>query len=236
MNKRIVIFLPAIAALAVSVVVLSVYLTVLSGDSAAVILQILCAPVVALVLPVVNKLFGIKIPFAVNVVVTVHAVLALDFAKGLDLYTLVPYTDKFLHTYFGFYCALVVFVLLLYFGAEKMNKFGFFLIVLLAVLGVGVLWEIYEFTCDSLFGMDCQMWRATPAEIQSGLTYEQYVASRGNPMSDTMWDLIVTVFGVLIFYLFIFIDKLRGYKLCASIYRQVKGEEKELAQPSNEKN
>ncbi|PTB91160.1 hypothetical protein C9993_12715, partial [Marinobacter sp. Z-F4-2] len=49
-------------------------------------------------------------------------------------------------------------------------------------LGVGALWEIFEFTMDSLFGMNMQK---PMLGDPSGLT-------------DTMWDLIVDATGALV--------------------------------------
>jgi hypothetical protein len=71
--------------------------------------------------------------------------------------------------------------------------------------------------------------------IASGLSYEEYIAWIGNPMWDTMWDLIVTLFGGLIFYLFIFVDKLCGYKFCKSVYRDVVNKKGEESQNNTEK-
>ena len=42
-----------------------------------------------------------------------------------------------------------------------------------------------------------------------------------NPLWDTIWDVIVAMFGVLIYYFIIFMDKVFGYKICRGIYRQV---------------
>ncbi len=52
----------------------------------------------------------------------------------------------------------------------------------LFALGVGTLWEIFEFTMDSLFGMNMQK---PMLGDPSGLT-------------DTMWDLIVDAVGALV--------------------------------------
>jgi uncharacterized membrane protein YjdF len=49
-------------------------------------------------------------------------------------------------------------------------------------VGIGALWEIFEFSMDSLFGMDMQK------------------EMRGDPsgLTDTMWDLIVDILGALV--------------------------------------
>lgn len=53
-------------------------------------------------------------------------------------------------------------------------------------LAVGVLWEIFEFAMDQLFGMNMQK------------------AMFGDPsgLTDTMWDLIVDAIGALVISLF----------------------------------
>jgi hypothetical protein len=223
--KKLKIFMPSIVAAVVSIVTLIIYLCVLKEAVPFRIGQIVAAPIVALIIPLVNKICKIKIPFAVNVVVTIHAVLALDFAAALDFYSRLPLTDKFLHTYFGFYGSMILFIIMLYLGGQKMNKWGFFAFILLGILGIGVLWEIWEFTTDNIFGYNSQRWHPTDEMIAGGLSYVDYIKWIGNPMTDTMWDLIVTLFGGLLFYVFIFIDKLCGYKFCRSIYKDVKNKD-----------
>jgi hypothetical protein len=95
-----------------------------------------------------------------------------------------------------------------------MNKVAFYIFLLLAVLGVGAVWEIWEYTSDAVLGTVCQGWQ--PAKSEYGVTVGEYFKTY-NPMNDTMWDLIVTVFGTLAFYLFLLLDKLFGSKLYNSI-------------------
>jgi hypothetical protein len=163
------------------------------------------------------------------VLIAIHAVLALDCAAALNFYSITGF-DKFLHTFFGFLGAAVLFVIMLYCNADKMNKFGFYILLLFAVLGIGALWEIWEYTSDALLGTRCQGW-----QLGKGLhlmTVDEYFKTY-NPMTDTMWDLIVTIFGTLIFYLFLFVDKLLGSKIYNSIIRQVKSSAKEKSQSEN---
>ena len=51
----------------------------------------------------------------------------------------------------------------------------------LFAIGVGAIWEIFEFSMDQLFGLNMQK------------------AMLGDPsgLTDTMWDMIVVVFGAL---------------------------------------
>ncbi|HHU07935.1 MAG TPA: hypothetical protein GXZ59_06285 [Clostridiaceae bacterium] len=53
---------------------------------------------------------------------------------------------------------------------------------------VGVLWEIYEFAADSLFGMNMQKFMLPNGALLSGQ----------EALADTMWDFIVNVAGALI--------------------------------------
>ena len=43
-----------------------------------------------------------------------------------------------------------------------------------------------------------------------------------NPLWDTIWDIIVAVIGVMIFFAMILIDKFFGYRISKSVYRQIK--------------
>lgn len=61
---------------------------------------------------------------------------------------------------------------------------------------VGVLWEIYEFTADSLLGMNMQKYMLPSGELLVGQ----------KALSDTMWDFIVNVSGALIVSIYGFIS------------------------------
>lgn len=212
-------FIPAIALTVASIVCLCIYVFVMKQNSAVRFAELAVAPLIALVIPVLNRIFKINVPFALNVAVSVFVLAAIDFASVLDFYTKIPYFDKVLHTLFGVIGAFGMFVLLLYGRAEKLRPWCFFLIIMLSVLGLAAFWEIYEYTASAITGHQMQGWMPN-LDAVGDMTVREFFASY-DPLWDTIWDIIVAAFGVCVFYLLVFLDKLCGYKVCKSIYRQV---------------
>lgn len=213
-------FLPAIVLTVAGLVTLFLYLFVQKQNEISRFLALAVAPIIALVIPVLNRICKIKIPPALNIAISVFAFAAIDLGTVLNLYAYIPHYDKILHTLFGVLGAFCMFVILLYGKGENLRPWCFFLIILLCVLGVAALWEIYEFIEGAITHTDPQRWLPDLNAV-GDLTVREFFAHY-NPMTDTMWDIIVAAFGVIVFYLFIFIDKLCGYKVCRRIYAQVK--------------
>lgn len=104
-----------------------------------------------------------------------------------DYYTRFWWWDVALHTTSGFLLGILGFLLVHVMNeTEKIHvhmKPGFVaFFAFMFALGVGALWEIFEFTMDGVFGMNMQK---PMLGDPSGLT-------------DTMWDLIVDATGALV--------------------------------------
>lgn len=233
-KQRIIDFIPFFATVAASAVCLLIYFFAFRRSDTLVIVKGCMAPVAALVVPVVNLIFRIRIPFAFNIVVAVFAFCGLDLASVMGFYELIPYYDKFLHTAFGIAGSFGAMIVLLYGKGERMRPWCFFLVVMLCVLGLAALWEIFEYIVHEITGADMQHW--TPdLSVVGDMTVKEFFESY-RPLWDTIWDMIVAVFGVLIFYFIIFIDKLCKYRMCRSIYRQVNSvykKKEETQKPEN---
>jgi hypothetical protein len=211
-------FIPAIAAGIVSLVTLIIYLT-LYDVKAFRTFQIFAAPLIALIVPLCGRLLKCRIPTVLNIYVAIQAVLALDFAAALDFYHLVLGFDKVLHTSFGVLGCMIMFVFMLHVGGERLNSVALFAIIIMSVMGLGALWEIFEYTCDQLMGSNAQVWM--PSDVS--LSFEEYLAQNGSPLTDTMWDLIVTFIGSIIFCLLVGVDRVFNFKICRQVYAQIKG-------------
>jgi hypothetical protein len=130
---------------------------------------------------VLGRTFSVFIPaeFEVLAVVFVFAAVFLGEVRGY--YVRFWWWDAVLHTASGFLLGIVGF-LLVHVLNEKEDlelhmKPGFVaLFAFMFAVGLGALWEIFEFCMDSLFGLNMQ---------KSGLM-------------DTMWDLIVDTAGALV--------------------------------------
>ncbi len=143
--------------------------------------------VLTLVPLIMARRFRVFIPaeFEVLAIAFVFAALFLGEVRGY--YTRFWWWDIALHTFSGLLLGMIGFLLVHLLNetddVDVHMKPGFvaFFAFLFAV-GIGAVWEIFEYGMDTLFGLDMQkaMW-GDP----SGLT-------------DTMWDLIVDVLGAAV--------------------------------------
>jgi hypothetical protein len=127
-----------------------------------------------------EKRYKINIPveFEIITILFIYATLFLGEVHGY--YTKFWWWDIILHTgsaiAFGFIGFIVLFIL--YKGDKiKASPITIAIFTFFFALGIGAVWEIFEFSMDQIFGLTMQ---------KSGLI-------------DTMWDLIVDSFGY--FYL-----------------------------------
>ena len=230
MKKKIIDFIPCFVATAASAVCLLIYFFAFHKSYYLDVVKACMVPICALVIPLVNLIFKIRVPFAFNIAVAVFAFCGLDLASVLGFYDY-TYYDKFLHTTFGIVGAFGVMIVLLYGKGERMKPWCFFLVILLCVLGIAALWEIFEYAVHAVTGSDTQHW--TPIMSEAGnMTVEEFFADY-DPLWDTIWDIIVAAIGVFMFYGIIFIDKLCKYKMCRGIYRQVNFRSVPTAQEEN---
>ncbi|MCF7668996.1 MAG: hypothetical protein K9N48_04375 [Verrucomicrobia bacterium] len=133
-------------------------------------------------LPVIlGKRFQVGIPaeFEFLAVIFIYASLFLGEVRGY--YTRFWWWDVVLHSGSAFLLGIVGFLLVFVLNEKKEielhMKPGFVaLFAFMFAIGLGALWEIFEFAMDQIFGLNMQ---------KSGLM-------------DTMWDLIVDSVGALI--------------------------------------
>ena len=140
------------------------------------------------------------ITFFVTAIITSHLIIALDLGSALKFYDKVSCWDLIAHGYFGFVASFLVLTVLLNFNGDKLKFVLLLGIILFIVIGFGGFWEIIEFICDRVLGGDSQR---VQESIDLGHT----------PVWDTMMDLIVTIPGVLCFWLVMMIDQYSGGKL-----------------------
>lgn len=104
---------------------------------------------------IVERIFKIKLGFAVDVFIAVDLILSVVLGESLEVFVKIYGYDKFLHFIGTLQIALVGYILSKYL-LKKTNKggshhlayaiaFGFFF-----ALGVQMIWELYEFTFDML--------------------------------------------------------------------------------------
>ena len=128
-----------------------------------------------------GRRFNVFVPPELEALALLFVFAALFLGEVRGYYVRFWWWDLVLHSGSGFLLGIVGF-LLVYVLNEKEDlelhmKPGFVaLFAFMFAVGLGTLWEIFEFAMDSLFGLNMQ---------KSGLV-------------DTMWDLIVDVAGALL--------------------------------------
>lgn len=133
-------------------------------------------------LPVMlGRRFRVRIPPEFELLAVVFIYASLFLGEIRDYYVRFWWWDAVLHTGSGFLLGILGFLLVYVLNEQpdielRMKpRFVAFFAFMFSV-GVGALWEIFEFAMDQLFGLNMQ---------KSGLV-------------DTMWDLIVDTAGALV--------------------------------------
>lgn len=148
-------------------------------------------------------IFRIRFPLFLELVLTVFAFMSLAGGTVFNLYSLIPFWDKVLHTLSGpmFSVVGLCFADLLLkdqpLGARKAVAYA--AIAFFFALSVGYVWEIFEYTVDSVIpGYNNQRWAAgVVEELENG--YFIVTDKRGTGLHDTMWDMICNCIGALVF-------------------------------------
>lgn len=177
--------------------------------------QILVGPMVLGAVLLLNHTRTIHIPTIISYLLMIHLVLALILGSAFNFYDLIPAWDMILHGYFGFLCSVLVFCVLLNYNGEQLKGFFIFVLIFFVTMGVAGLWEIYEFTMDSLLGGDAQR-------------VEESILAGHSPVYDTMMDMIIAVVGIILFYLCMLLDKCRSYRLTRYLYKEIQMNKKDI--------
>jgi hypothetical protein len=162
-----------------AVLVLGLLLSMLQGSwlNSALILGII---LLTLMPVVVKRRFNVFIPPEFELVAILFIFLALFLGEVHGYYIRFFWWDKVLHTGSGFLLGILGFLLVYVLNEDEhvdlhMSPRFVAVFALAFSVAIGAVWEIFEFTMDSLLGFNMQ---------KSGLV-------------DTMWDLIVDTVGAL---------------------------------------
>lgn len=176
-------YIPAAATLVAAAVCCIVHALTAEETSAVIIAQMIGLGLIPLVFPVCNAITKRPFPVIYPALTGVLVLLSM-LGSGFGLYYILPWWDLLLHGSFGALCAAVVY----YLSLKRQNGEAWRLIVVFFfVMGVGAMWEIFEYNCDLIFGGDAQK--------------VKYCMEIGvSPVADTMEDLMITVAGIVVFY------------------------------------
>lgn len=132
----------------------------------------------SLVPSLLERSYRVTLPFELDLLITLSIFLNTFMGEGMDLYQKVWLYDKALHVYGSAVAGMLAFVVVYTLNFTRRVRLSLPFIGIFTVtfaMAMGGLWEIGEFTVDSLFGKT----------TQSGL-------------ADTMWDLINDLIGGMI--------------------------------------
>lgn len=163
-----------------------------------------------------ERVFRIRFSLFLEIALPVFAFAALAGGTVFGLYGVIPIWDKVLHTLSGPLFSIVGLELASLLlkdqpvGARKVLAavaIGF-----LFALAVGYVWEIFEYTVDSVIpGYDNQRWQAGILEDYGNGTY-LVSDKRGTALIDTMSDLICNFVGAIVFSVSVLIACVRTPK------------------------
>lgn len=163
----------------------------------------LCAVAIALYnAPLILRMrFKLHIPTFLQIAVTVFAITHFVFGEIFRFYDHSLVFDKILHTISGVIFGICGFSLINGMNNRekplfKLSPFFVAVFSFCFALAIGYIWELFEFSMDSIFATNMQRWQDGFSTVAAG-GEEQLVAAygQGNGLIDTMGDMIVNLVG-----------------------------------------
>lgn len=207
MNKDYSQWIPLAVTICCAIMTLLIYTRITPKQNTIVFLQVIFAALIPAVLPVITCAAKTEFPAFLNVLITVHIILGVNLGCAMSFYDRFYYWDMFIHGGFGFIASIIFYILLLKWNGEKLNRFGFYALIFLSVMGCAAIWEIYEFVCDRILNDDAQR-------------VAESIALGHTPVYDTMMDIIIAIAGISVFYISLFVDRHCKCRLSNLLYRE----------------
>ena len=156
------------------------------------LLQCFLGAIVLYVPMLVSKVTKIRIPDALCSFYYVFALCGTIFGEAFSFYYAVPHWDSVLHFSSGIMAGMIGGILVVTFlQKKKCEKLISPVVIVFSIICigicVGVVWEIYEFSMDTLLGVNMQKWM-----FQDGTSLVGQAA-----LVDTMKDLIIDLAGAI---------------------------------------
>lgn len=175
------------------------------GEGKAAMHILFCALSMLLVnLPyLIQKLFKVRISAFIKILVILFIFTHMILGEVYRLYDNSLVFDKILHTASGVLFAAVGYSLIGLLNKKREAGAGLspLFVALFAfcfAITVGCLWEIYEFTADSLLGTNMQRWQDAYVSVNiDGVETLVQLYGQGSGIADTMGDIIVNAAGAL---------------------------------------
>lgn len=134
-----------------------------------------------------------QIPIEIELLLFVMIILQFILGGVHDFYTKIPYYDKLVHFMLPFLVGLIGFMIAYTMYATGRLKTGAtttVLIIALLALGVGALWEIFEYMSDVLLYPNIPNWHHFQGNLQQ--------VANNDTMTDLIDDLLGGIFGALL--------------------------------------
>ena len=152
-----------------------------------------------------------SLPIEFEVILFVMVILQFVIGETLNFYENVPYFDKFVHftlPFFLGYIASIIAYTMHTNGLLRTGPISTLFVTVIFTLGIGAIWEIFEYLCDVFLG----------TYLQGSIT--------ADPITDTMNDLIVDflggIFGALVVVRSILTDRKQKSLRLRNLVKQVK--------------
>lgn len=185
-GRAIFAYMPAIITVAIGIITLVLYALFSPKKTIVTYLMIPGITVIPFILIFLNRKLKLGVPSALFPLICLHFIWSVHVGTAMGMYKVLPWWDLLVHGYFGLLGCAVVYYMFINFEGKKPGPINYISIFII-VVGLAGLWEIFEFTCDLIFHNDVQ-------NVQSA------IARGGNPMADTMTDILIAMLGALIFY------------------------------------
>ena len=165
----------------------------IKSDYSLMLLQCSLGMVVMFIPSLLQKKLSLTIPNYMFVLYFIFLFCAIYLGEVQDFYFSIPYWDLLLHTFSGAMLGSLGFTLVSLLNSNKnvdMHLSPFFIafFAFCFALAFGVVWEIYEYTVDSVAALNMQKYALEDGALLVGR----------EALADTMEDLIVDAVGALV--------------------------------------
>lgn len=136
--------------------------------------------------PIIYKITKINLIPEFNIIIQLFMFSSIYLGTLCGFYSIFWWWDVYLHAFFGLIFGLVGFILIYILNNNSKIKLSLTFIMIFIFcfsVTIGVIWELYEFTIDSLF----------------------YIGMQKYGLIDTMWDLIADSVGAIYTCIFVHI-------------------------------
>ena len=158
----------------------------------------------------ISRKFKCYIPNFITILLYIFIFMHFILGEIYRAYDHILLYDKFLHTSSGMvFCLLSLSIVWLFNNSEdgkvKLSPFFVVLFTFCFTLTLEYLWEIVEYGCDRLIGLNMQRWQDSIVEtLPNGDTVHS--VPWGNAIADTMGEMIVNVVGSFVMCVIIYVS------------------------------